>query len=172
MSTVRWKPPSNACCTAPAGPTVDPRLPLHQSTLFQGLDSAQAARLTARMQLRSLAPGDALFRQGDASDGLYVLTRGAITVVAGHTPGDDQQRFGSLSVGMMLGETAMLDGAGRSGTALADGVVEVWQLSLPAIDSLLAEEPALAAQLHRNIALHLSQRLRKSTLLRARDMAA
>jgi sulfate permease, SulP family len=80
-----------------------------------------------------------------------------------------QQRFGSLSAGMMLGETAMLDGAGRSGTAVADGVVEVHQLSLATLDGLLAEHPALVAQLQRNIALHLSQRLRRSTQLRPND---
>jgi len=149
----------------------DPRLPLQHSLLFQGLSQAQGALLAARMPLRTLAPGALLFRQGDAADGLYVLTRGAITVVAGQAPGQDQQRFGTFSVGMMLGETAMLDGAGRSGTALADGVVELHQLSLAALDNLLAEHPALAAQLHRNIALHLSQRLRRSTLLRPRDGA-
>lgn len=153
----------------------DQRLPLAQSTLCLGLDAAACALLAARMPLRTLAPGEVLFRQGDASDGLYVLTRGAITIVAGAGPtgaaATHQQRFGSLSVGMMLGETAMLDGAGRSGTAVADCVVEVHQLSPATLDSLLAEHPALVAQLHRNIALHLSQRLRKSTQLRVRDGA-
>jgi SulP family sulfate permease len=153
----------------------DPRLPLAQSTLCQGLGEADCALLAARMPLRTLAPGEVLFRQGDAADGLYVLTRGAITIVAGAGQAGDagahQQRFGSLSVGMMLGETAMLDGAGRSGTAVADGETELHQLSLATLDDLLAEHPALVAQLHRNIALHLSQRLRKSTQLRARDGA-
>jgi CRP-like cAMP-binding protein len=54
---------------------------------------------------------------------------------------------------------------------VADGVVEVHQLSLATLDGLLAQHPALVARLHRNIALHLSQRLRKSTQLRARDGA-
>ncbi len=149
----------------------DPQLPLADSTLCLGLDAAQLALLAARMPLRRLARGEVLFRQGDAADGLYVLTRGSVTIVAGRSPGQDQQRFGSLSVGMMLGETAMLDGAGRSGTAVADGEVELRQLSLATLDTLLAEQPALAAQLHRNIALHLSQRLRRSTQLRPRDNA-
>ena len=153
----------------------DPRLPLALSTLCHGLGEADCALLAARMPLRTLAPGEVLFHQGDAADGLYVLTRGAITIVAGAgqtgDAGAHQQRFGSLSVGMMLGETAMLDGAGRSGTAVADGETELRQLSMATLDDLLAEHPALVAQLHRNIALHLSQRLRKSTQLRVRDGA-
>ena len=149
----------------------DPRLALAHSSLFEGLDASQCAVLAARMRPRSLAAGEVLFRQGDVADGLYVLTRGAVTVVAGQAPGLDQQRFVSLAVGMMLGETAMLDGDGRSGTAVADGVAELHHLSLADINALLAEQPALVAQLYRNIALHLSQRLRRSTALRARDLA-
>jgi sulfate permease, SulP family len=147
----------------------DLEVPLVQSTLFQGLSAAQSAQLAQCMPGRTLAPGELLFRQGDLADGLYVLTRGSVTVVAGQSPGSGQTRYGSLSAGMMLGETAMLDGAGRSGTVVADGPVELHLLPLSTLDGLLADHPALAAQLHRNIALHLSQRLRKTTLLRTRD---
>ena len=70
------------------------------------------------------------------------------------------QRFVSLSPGMMLGETAMLDGGGRSGEAVADGETEVHALDAPTLQSLRSEDPLLYAQVHRNIAVHLSQRLR------------
>ena len=149
----------------------DPRLPLRQCALFNGLSEAQASLLAGHMLPRCLAPGEVLFHQGDAADGLFVLTRGSITVVGGQVPGEAPQRFASLPVGWMLGETAMLDGAGRSGTAVADGEVELQQLRLAALDGLADTQPALVAQLYRNIALHLSQRLRKSTQLRARDTA-
>ena len=142
----------------------DPRLPLADSGLFRGLASDQAQVLAAHMPLRRLAPGEQLFHQGDAADdGLYVLTRGSITVLAGMVPGQAPHRLASLPVGWMLGETAMLDGAGRSGTAVADGVVELHQLSLAALAALAQSHPALVAQVHRNIAWHLSQRLRRST---------
>ncbi len=144
----------------------DPQLPLLDSALFQGLSAADAALLAAHMPARQLAPAEVLFHQGDAADGLFVLTRGTITVVAGHAPGEAQERYVSLAVGMMLGETAMLDGAGRSGTAVADGVATVHQLSQAALDSLRAQHPQLLAQLYRNIAVHLSQRLRRASALR------
>jgi len=140
-------------------------LPLSQSTLFRGLSDAQAELLAAHMPARELVPGEVLFRQGAPADGLYVVTRGAITVVAGHAPGEDRRRHASLAVGMMLGETAMLDGAGRSGTAVADGHATVHQLSQAALDSLGDSQPLLMAQLYRNIAVHLSQRLRRASAL-------
>jgi SulP family sulfate permease len=141
----------------------DPRLPLDDSGLAHGLDAAQRQVLADHMPLRRLAPGEVLFRQGDAADGLYVLTRGSITVLGGDVPGQTRHRLASLPVGWMLGETAMLDGAGRSGTAVADDEVEVRHLSADALQRLAAAHPVLAALLYRNIALHLSQRLRRST---------
>lgn len=150
----------------------DPRLPLADSGLFRDLSPAQAQVLAAHMPLRRLAPGELLFRQGDAADGLYVLTRGSITVLAGQLPGQAPHRLASLPVGWMLGETAMLDGAGRSGTAVADGVVELHQLGTAALAALAQSHPALVAQVHRNIAWHLSQRLRRATpVLHAGDAA-
>ncbi len=66
----------------------------------------------------------------------------------------------SLSPGMMLGEVAMLDGGGRSGDAVADGETEVHALDDSTLHRLRAQDPLLYAQVYRNIALHLSQRLR------------
>jgi hypothetical protein len=54
----------------------------------------------------------------------------------------------------------MLDGGGRSGDAVAFGETEVHALDNHTLQRLGAEDPLLRAQLYRNIALHLSQRLR------------
>ncbi len=71
-----------------------------------------------------------------------------------------RQRYVSLSPGMMLGETAMLDGGGRSGEAVAVGDTEVHALDQATLMRLRDEDPLLYAQVFRNVALHLSQRLR------------
>ena len=117
--------------------------------------------LIALQPLR-LASGEYLFRQGDPGDRLYVITSGAINVFSASAPGSTAlpQRYVSLSPGMMLGETAMLDGGGRSGDAVADGATDVHSLDDRSLQRLRDEDPLLYAQVHRNIALHLSQRLR------------
>ena len=62
----------------------------------------------------------------------------------------------------MFGETAMLDGGGRSAGVVADSEATVYALTQDALHAIGREHPALAAQLYRNIAVHLSQRLRSA----------
>jgi CRP-like cAMP-binding protein/anti-anti-sigma regulatory factor len=137
-----------------------------ESSLFDGLDAAQSAMVLSRMRPRRLAAGELLFKEGDAPDGLYVLTRGSITLEAGSGPAHRRQRFASFCAGLMLGETAMLDGGARSAGATADADAELLQLTQQGLDAIGREQPALAAQLYRNIAVHLSARLRRATLVR------
>jgi SulP family sulfate permease len=137
-------------------------VPLEQVGLMNGLDADQRARLAGCLKARRLHSGETLFRAGDPGDRLFVITAGSIDVFSGDRSLGDTlpQRFVSLSAGMMLGETAMLDGGGRSGDAVASGDTEVHSLDEQALQRLRAEDPLLYAQVHRNIAVHLSQRLR------------
>lgn len=135
---------------------------LANSELLQGLDAEQVQRVCAATTELRLFAGDTLFRQGDAADGLYVLTLGSVSVI-GHD-GDGTQRFLSISPGMMLGETALLDGGGRSADAVADSFAVLQHLSRATLQRLADEHPAIAAQLYRNIGVHLSRRLRAATL--------
>ncbi len=147
-------------------------VPVSRTHLFRGLDDGQSARLAAVLRPRRLSAGEALFREGDAADGLYVLTRGSVSVLAGADSASGGRRFLSFSPGLMLGETAMLDGGGRSATALADVESELWQLTPEALAALGRDDPALAVAVHRNIAVHLAQRLRQSTARRPRPADA
>lgn len=144
----------------------DEAAPLESSLLLRGLSADDVQRLRQCLQRRELQAGEILFRQGDVSDGLYVLTRGSISIVAS-AAGAPGRRFLSFSPGLMLGETAMLDGGGRSATAVADSASELWQLSPTALDALVHEASPLAAALYRNIAIHLAERLRHATSARA-----
>ena len=141
-------------------------VPIEQVSLMDGLDAAQRTRLAACLRPTRLASGEVLFRRGDPGDQLFVITAGSINVFSGEHPASDTlpQRFVSLSPGMMLGETAMLDGRGRSGDAVAFGETEVHALDESSLQRLRADDPLLYAQTHRNISVHLSQRLRAAAL--------
>jgi anti-anti-sigma regulatory factor len=135
---------------------------LADCSLLQGIDGDDLARVHARLRTQRLRAGEMLFAEGSAADCLYVLTEGSVSVVSAPQAGVQQQRYLSLSPGMMFGETAMLDGSGRSAGVVADGDAVVHALTRADLDALGAAHPQLASRLYRNIALHLSQRLRSA----------
>ena len=141
---------------AAAMPGRTARMPLAQTHLFDGLDARQAQVLGAHMVERHLVAGERLFAQGDPGDHLYVLTAGSISVVDGQRG----HRYVSFSPGMFFGEIAVLDGGGRTADAVADVASTVHALPIESFAVLQREEPALAAQVYRNVATNLSQRLR------------
>lgn len=134
----------------------DDTVPLAQCALAEGLDEPQLATLAACLRPRTLRAGERLFAQGDAGDALYLLTRGSVSV----RDATSGQRFVSFSPGMCLGETAVLDGGGRTAEACADIDSELLEMPAAALAAWERSDPALAARLYRNLATHLSQRLR------------
>lgn len=149
-----------------AGGAVDVRamaeVPLHESSLLAGLDAAQAAVVTAHLQPRHLKTGEALFAEGEPGDRLYVVSQGSVSILSLPDKHGRTQRYLSVSPGMVIGETAMLDGGGRTAGAVADAPTVVFALTLQALDDIGRTHPAVAIRLHRNLALHLSQRLRNA----------
>jgi len=140
-------------------------LPLEACTLVRGLTPRELRIVTAAMRRRELRAGEVVFRQGDEAEALYVVTRGsvsAVVVVRGAVT--RMQRFASLGPGTMFGEMALLDHAGRSADAVADGDATLMVLSREGLDGLLLEHPELAAKLYRNIAAHLGERLRVASV--------
>jgi len=135
-------------------------VPLAASSLLTGLDTAQVAIVTAHLQPRHLAAGEALFAEGDPGDRLFVVGWGSVSILSAADKHGQTQRYLSVSPGMMLGETAMLDGGGRTAGAVADAPTAVHALTQHALDEIARNHPEVAIRLHRNVALHLSQRLR------------
>ena len=135
-------------------------VPLAEASLLAGLDATQLAVVAAWLQPRHLKAGEILFAEGDPADRLYVVSRGSVSVLSKADRHGRTQRYLSVSPGMMLGETAMLDGGGRTAGAVADAPTDVHALTLDALDALGHSHPELAIRLHRNVAVHLSQRLR------------
>ncbi len=129
--------------------------PAH-SGLFEGLTAEQAGRMLTRMGERELAAGERLFSQGEPGDALYLLESGSVSMV----DRERSQRFVSFSAGMCFGETAVLDPQGRTADALADEASRLRVLPAAELQQLGRQDPAIAATLYRNLARHLSERLR------------
>jgi len=133
-------------------------VPLAETTLLKGLDTEQRAQVLAVLREKRLSAGEVLFKEGDIGDALYVLTEGTISIVAAGP--SERQRFVTFSSGMMFGETAMLDGSGRTAAAVADRPCVVHKLDKTAFETLSATDPKIGQRLALNIAIHLAERLR------------
>ena len=134
-------------------------VPLAHSTLMAGLDAAQLTRVSQHLMAQRFRAGQRLFQEGEAADGVYVLTEGSVSLVSA-----SGQRFASFSPATIFGELAMLDGLGRSAHAVADIDSEVYLLTREAMGTLARTDPLLCSQLYRNMAVHLAGRLRVASL--------
>lgn len=134
-------------------------LTLAETMLGRALDDDELATLSSRLSTVHVERGARLFAVGDPGDALYVSLQGDIGL---RSPGSDR-RLASFAPGVVIGEMAMLSGGTRSAEAVAESDVVLMKLSGDAFDRLIAEHPALAAKLLRNIALHLGDRVRTLT---------
>ncbi len=143
---------------------VTQELPPAALSLLEGMDEAQCAALTRYLARIELAAGEILFHRGEPGDRLYVLAQGSVSILADMSAGvAAAHRLASFAPGVIFGETAMLDGGGRSAGAAADEPSVVYVLTRADLDAIREHEPRLASLLLLNVARQVSARLRFAT---------
>ncbi len=105
-----------------------------------------------------LAEGTVLIRQDEPPGDLFVVESGRLSVEMVTTDGT-QMRVRRVNPGVVVGEVAMYTGVTRTADVVAETPSVVLRLSGAAIERMEAEEPELAAALHRWLARILSERL-------------
>jgi CRP/FNR family transcriptional regulator, cyclic AMP receptor protein len=98
--------------------TLDAHAVLRGQPLFSALDGGELDELLDLARPFTAPAGTLLFRQGDESDGLYVIADGEVAVRA-RVPGDTETELARLGRGGILGELALLDHGRRSASAEA-----------------------------------------------------
>ena len=134
-------------------------LELGDTMIARGLSPDELGLLAAEMTTHEFPRGHVLFRAGDPGDALYISLKGEIGL---RLPGTTR-RLASFAPGVTIGEMAVLAHAPRSAEAVAETDVTALGMSVEAFERLTREQPALAAKLSRNIALHLGDRVRMLT---------
>jgi MFS superfamily sulfate permease-like transporter len=142
------------------GPPRGVELPCTALPLFANLTADEVASVRARVDRIALASGEVLFREGEPGNRVYALAQGSVSIVARGLDGAPDRRFASFSPGVMFGEAAMLDGGGRSASAIADVDSVVYAMTRASLDELRASDPALGGKVLFNLTLELSARLR------------
>jgi len=123
---------------------------------FASLSAAEAALLCTRLRRVSVRAGQAVTRQGEPADALYIVEAGEATV---HLADGDSAspRIGSLQPGQCWGHAAILDGAEHPVTVTAATDMTVLRLAQADHATCLAPYPEVIGHLTRDALRLLAQ---------------
>jgi thioredoxin reductase (NADPH) len=109
---------------------------------FPRLDDDQRARLRLVGEMRSVEPGEVLFREGDAGYDFFAIESGAVAIVQGY---ERENRVISVQgAHRFLGEVNLVTGSPAYLTAVVRDAGEVIQLTAARLRALLAEDEELS----------------------------
>jgi CRP-like cAMP-binding protein len=126
-----------------------------RSALLEHVDPADVRTLVAHARPRTFHRGQVVFQRGDEADGLYVVVSGEFRIVLEGARGKEYT-LSVIGPGDVLGDLPLLDGMGRTASAIASNRVQSLFVSAADFDTWLTRNPhALRA-----IAVGLARRLR------------
>jgi CRP-like cAMP-binding protein len=130
---------------------------LGQVPAFSTLEQADLQRIAELAVPRQFAPGQAVFREGDASDTCYVVQEGQARAIRRH--GDGRTiTLATFGPGDIFGELAMFEDELRSATVEAIEPTSVVGVLGPDMRRLMTEHPQIAMRL----VIALGRRLRET----------
>ncbi|MFG1346143.1 cyclic nucleotide-binding domain-containing protein [Xanthobacter autotrophicus DSM 431] len=108
---------------------------------------------------RTLAAGETLFHQGEASDGAYVVASGRIRF-SDETKSRAKRLLKEVGPGALIGETALMVETPRPATAVASEPTVLKFIARAAFLRVLERHPEAATKLRRTIAKRLDDTIR------------
>jgi small-conductance mechanosensitive channel/CRP-like cAMP-binding protein len=109
--------------------------------LFHTLQPAELKRLARSLHDVPFAPGEALVRQGDEADSLYIIAKGQVSVRVLMDGGEKE--VAQLQQGSYFGEMGLMTGEPRNATVQALTHVDTYHLDKEAFRQLLQLRPEL-----------------------------
>jgi CRP-like cAMP-binding protein len=107
--------------------------------LLNELSDAELEDVAHRLRPVELAAGETLFSQGQSADGMYFIESGRVTLRTVTSEGLITST--ELGPGELVGETALLTGKPRIGTARAATELQLWALAKEHFDALTHKYP-------------------------------
>jgi CRP-like cAMP-binding protein len=109
--------------------------------LFVGLSKRDLDRLAEETDVVSFPPGATIVEEGLLGETMFVVLSGEAKVVQG------KRRLGTVRPGDFFGEVALLDGAPRSASVVAETPLEAIRLYRRTLLKLLEAEPQLSLKI-------------------------
>lgn len=127
---------------------------LRNCQLFSGLASSDLEKIVPITILKSLDKNEYLFRQGEPSQGFYIVQRGAINVHRVNAAGKEQV-IHIFRTGESLAEATLATFAGYPADARAVESSQVLLIQKSGMIDLIKGQPELALRMLSSMALHL-----------------
>lgn len=115
---------------------------IQQAPLFEGLNADEIAGLIESTGRRSYTSGDVVLEEGKSGSQMYLVTRGLLGVTTSGAAGA-KVRVGTLTVGDVFGEVALLTGRPRTATVVAETEAECLEISREGWEGILGRFPRL-----------------------------
>jgi small-conductance mechanosensitive channel/CRP-like cAMP-binding protein len=135
-------------------PRADDEQRLHErEALIAGVDLFAALTVDQRRDLASgcvlsrFGSGDAVVRQGQPGDSMYVVCSGEVAVMLEGTEGAPRNEVARIAKGGYFGEMSLLTGEPRSATVIAHGDTSVLEVGADLFRNLAASNPASVEQI-------------------------
>ena len=124
--------------------------------MFAALGSAEIEAVLASGEVREVAAGAHIFREGDTGDGVYLVINGTVEISAMVNEGE-RKLLAVISAGDFFGEMAVVDKLPRSATAGAGEAARLLFIPSRAMEEALERSPVLAV----NLVREFSHRMRR-----------
>lgn len=128
--------------------------------IFDGLGDGDLRKMARLFVQKLYRGGEKVFSKGDLGAEAYVVMRGQIDIYFE----DNAKPVASVSAGQIFGELAFLDGTPRVATAVANQASILLVVQRSAFTDLVQREPLLGMIVMRNIAMEISNKLRRSNV--------
>jgi len=142
----------------------DHELAIGEFALLKGLSAVELDFMKPYLDRQLFPARAALYHEGQLGDRLYLLARGAVSIVAEDPQAEGKhRRVVTLAPGVIFGESAMIEGGTRSVTAIAESEVVTYSLSRSNLEAIYLRDPDLYRRISLNMLGHLSGLLRMTT---------
>jgi serine phosphatase RsbU (regulator of sigma subunit) len=134
--------------------------------VFSDLPDEEQIHLQSTLQVKTLEPGEILFREGEVGEHFYILTEGELEILLGIGT-EEELVLNMLGPGEYLGEMSLIiPGGERTATARAKGKVRLLAMSRDEFNIMLQEHPMLV----KSMVQVLSERLGSTNDATYRDL--
>jgi CRP-like cAMP-binding protein len=108
--------------------------------VFEDLPAEILSDLAGRVALRTVRPGQPVFRQGERASAFFIVRTGVIHIEVEHPDSGDTEVLNVLDRGDSFGELALLRSTPRAATARAVTQADLFEIDKGTFDRLLAGE--------------------------------